>query len=119
VTFGRGACAILVKPSTIQGLITSSPLEPAPAGDPVEGVVVVLDAGGSPPEHLLTALTDSRGHYRFVEIPPGTYSVRLKAPPGYIRSGDELERIAVNGSSVHNLDFRYRFSTELAQAKAP
>lgn len=117
---GRGAWAILVKTSSITGKITQA-LEPGIVhpGDPVEGVVVVLDPGGIASQHALTAVTDARGQYAFRDVPPGTYTVRRLAPPGYAATGGAPERITVNGSAVSNLDFQYRFHSELASTGAP
>jgi Carboxypeptidase regulatory-like domain len=119
-TIGRGAWAILVPSSAISGKITL-PLEPGVVrpGDPVEGVRIILDAGAGAREHMPTAVTDARGRYVFEKVPPGTYTVRRIAPPGYIDACNGPEQITVQGSDVRDLDFHYRFSPELARATGP
>jgi hypothetical protein len=119
-TIGRGAWAILVPSSAISGKITL-PLEPGVVrpGDPVEGVTIILDAGAGAREHMPTAVTDARGRYVFEKVPPGTYTVRRVAPPGYIDACDGPEQITVQGSDVRDFDFHYRFSPELARATGP
>jgi hypothetical protein len=66
-----------------------------------------------------TAVTDARGRYFFEKVPPGTYTVRRVAPPGYIDACHEPGRITVQGSDVRDLDFQYRFSPELARTTGP
>ena len=119
-TIGRGAWAILAPSSSISGKITL-PLEPGVVhpGDPVEGVTIILDAGGGVREHMPTAVTNARGRYFFEKVPPGTYTVRRIAPPGYMDPCDGPVRITVQGSDVCDLDFHYRFSPELARASGP
>jgi hypothetical protein len=82
-------------------------------------VTIVLDAGGGACEHMPTAVTDVRGRYLFEKMPPGTYTVRRIAPPGYIDACEGPEFLAVQGSDVRALDFHYRFNPALARATAP
>ena len=119
-TIGRGAWAILVPSSSISGKITM-PLEPGVVrpGDPVEGVTIMLDAGGGAREHMPTTVTNARGRYAFEKVPPGTYTVRRIAPPGYSDTCSGPERITVQGSDIRDLDFHYRFSPELLRATEP
>ena len=116
-TIGRGAWAILIGKAHVTGVVSHAlePGHPGP-GDPVEGVVVTLDAGAGVRE--LTAVTDARGRFGFPEVAPGTYTVRRSAPPGWVPVGAEPERVAVQAPGVE-LDFRYRFDPELARVQAP
>ncbi len=117
-TTGRGAWAILTKASIILGTITQPLFKPdVHPGDPVEGMVVVLEPIGGARRHGLSATTDARGRYAFENVPPGTYTVHRIAPPGYVATDDSIKQITVNGSAVRNLDFHYRFSPELARAR--
>ena len=90
-TIGRGAWAILIKPTKVAGKIVKLPLDPAivHAGDPVEGVKVLLHAGGG--DAVMTAVTDARGQYHFDNVPPGTYTVQRIAPPGHVAAGGDPE----------------------------
>jgi hypothetical protein len=113
-TIGRGAWAILVPSSSISGKITM-PLEPGVVrpGDPVEGVTIMLDAGGGAREHMPTTVTNARGRYAFEKVPPGTYTVRRIAPPGYSDTCSGPERITLNPAvdSRRGGNFASRFAT--------
>src|SRR4029077_19361116 len=104
-TMERGAWAIPVPSSALSAKITL-PLEPGVVrpGDPVEGVTIILDAGAGAREHMPTAVTDARGRYFFEKVPPGTYTVRRIAPPGYIDPCSGPDQITVQGSDAHHLD---------------
>jgi photosystem II stability/assembly factor-like uncharacterized protein len=117
-TFGRGAWGILIRPARIGGNIKAGPGFVHPA-DPVQGVTVVLDAGGGTSESSLTAVTDRRGNYVFENVPPATYTVRRVAPPGYVQVGRGPETISAYGSEITGLDYAYRFDAELARDAAP
>ena len=47
-------------------------------GPPLPGVTVVLHTSSGD----LTQVSDIRGHYWFMNVPPGTYIVREMIPPG-------------------------------------
>lgn len=55
------------------------------AGEPgIAGVVVTLyDNGGNP---VATTITDNNGYYDFNDVPPGTYTLGITPPPGYVAS---------------------------------
>jgi hypothetical protein len=118
-TFGRGAWAILIGPARIAGGIAFGPGFVHP-GDPIQGVVVLLDPGGRGQEdRMLSAITDRRGRYVFENVPPGMYTVRRIAPPGLVPVGRSPERIAAFGSEISGLDYTYGFDAELAHQAEP
>ncbi|OWK43205.1 hypothetical protein FRUB_02804 [Fimbriiglobus ruber] len=54
-------------------------------GEPVlPGVTVTLfNSSGTP---IATTTTDANGNYQFTDLPPGTYTVQVSLPPGYVSS---------------------------------
>jgi hypothetical protein len=120
-TFGRGAWAIKIGPAKVTGIVAHwKVLEVAYVGpgDPVEGVLVALEAegGGGP---VFTAVTNAKGVYVFDKVPPGDYMVVLSAPPGFVAASDAPARVTVAGSDIQGLDFAYRFDAALAAAAKP
>lgn len=118
-TIGRGAWAILTKPTFIIGTVHDGilPGHVGP-GDPVEGAVITLDPGNGLRRGVLTAVTDAEGRFELPLVPPGTYTVHRAVPPGWIPAGDAVDRISVHGERLE-LEFRYRFDPELARSLAP
>jgi photosystem II stability/assembly factor-like uncharacterized protein len=118
-TMGRGAWAMLIKASSIIGTVHNG-LEPGHVGpgDPVEGAIITLDPGSGARGYVLTAVTDARGRFEFPSVPPATYTIRRKAPPGWVPVGEEVDTISVHGTRLE-LEFRYRFDPHLARASAP
>ena len=47
-----------------------------PSGDPIPGVILTAVEGATGRQH--EALSDSEGYYRFLALPPGTYTVTAK-----------------------------------------
>jgi hypothetical protein len=78
--------------------------------------VVTLDPGAG--VRGLTAVTDARGRFDFPAVAPGAYTVRRRAPPGWLPADEGPQRISVRGPAVE-LELRYRFDRELARAAAP
>ncbi len=117
-TFGRGAWAILLKPSFIFGNFVAGPGHVDP-WEPIEGARVVLESSGGTGVEVLATVTDRRGRYVFENVPPGAYRIRRIAPPGYVPLGRAQEQIAAYGSDIRGLDFRYRFDPGLAQEAEP
>jgi photosystem II stability/assembly factor-like uncharacterized protein len=109
-TFGRGAWAMLIRPSKIGGLIFDD-LD----GDGImdandkgmADVTVFLDpAGGrSPNAFALRTQTNVRGEYAFENVPPATYTLRQLTPVGYVQTTPKLPTVTVNGSDVKRMDF--------------
>jgi photosystem II stability/assembly factor-like uncharacterized protein len=118
-TNGRGAWAILIGPAHVAGTVRQA-LEPGHVGpgDPVEGVVIVLDPGDGVRRHELTAVSDAKGSFSFPSVAPGEYTVRRTAPPGWIAVGAETDRVSIHGQRVE-LEYRYRFVPKLARAQTP
>jgi photosystem II stability/assembly factor-like uncharacterized protein len=118
-TIGRGAWAILLKQALIIGTVHNGllPGHVGP-GDPVEGVVITLDPASGVRGLGQTAVTDAKGRFRFANVAPGAYTVRSRAPAGWVAVGDEAVRVSAYGSPVE-LDFHYRFEPRRALAQAP
>lgn len=84
---------------------------------PLAGVTIqLLDPSGN---ELATAQTDANGHYRFDNLPPGTYQVRELQPAGFLQGGqtvgsgggevtriDSISKIAV-GSGQRLVDYNF------------
>ena len=106
-TNGRGAWAILIGKTHVAGTVRQA-LEPGHVGpgDPVEGVVIMLDPG-SGSSHALRAVSDGKGHFELPNVAPGDYTVRRIAPPGWSPIGTVDERISIHGPRVE-LAYRYR-----------
>jgi hypothetical protein len=119
-TNGRGAWAIVTKPTFILGTMSSDGILQGYVGpaDPVEGAVITLDPGSGLRGAVLTAVTDAEGRFELPLVPPGTYTVHRSVPPGWVPAGDEVDRISVHGERLE-LEFRYRFDPELARSLAP
>jgi Carboxypeptidase regulatory-like domain len=120
-TFGRGAWAIRIGPAKLTGIVAhwdEIQVAHVGPGDPVEGVLVTLEAegGGGP---VATAVTNSKGVYAFDGVAPGDYTVTIKAPPGFVALDDSPGRVSLRGSGVRSLDFGYRFDPALAAAAKP
>ncbi len=65
--------------ATVQAQTTSIRLEGIawnPSGDPIEGVILTAVEDGTGREYETTS--DSDGYYRFLALPPGTYTVTAK-----------------------------------------
>jgi photosystem II stability/assembly factor-like uncharacterized protein len=118
-TIGRGAWAILISASSIVGHVHNGllPGHVGP-GDPVEGVIVTLQPGTRATGRALTAVTDAEGRFAFPPVAPGTYTVRSRAPAGWVAVGKETAVVAAHADRIE-LDFQYRFERSVAAAQQP
>ena len=76
-TIGRGASAILTKPTSSSAKVHDGilPGHVGP-GDPVEGAVITLDPATAYAGGVLTAVTDAEGRFELPLVRPGTYTVQ-------------------------------------------
>lgn len=88
---------------------------------PLQGVTIILrDQLG----RERTTRTDSRGNYRFDDLPPGIYTIIEQQPVGYFNGGqsagtgggnvqtaNQISGIAINSSNIHLSE--YNFCEEL------
>ena len=82
-------CELL--PVGISGLVrstTTGDCNTDPNAKPIAGVTIeLLNATGNV---IDTAKTDAQGHYSFVNLPPGTYSVHEIQPAGYFNGDTDV-----------------------------
>jgi hypothetical protein len=65
-----------------------------------------------------TAVTDAKGRFQFAKVAPGAYTVRSRAPAGWVAVGDEVAKVSASGTRTE-LEFRYRFERRVALGQAP
>jgi len=108
-TYGRGAWAILIAPSTISGTVYGSfaGLFNPPSGTVLADVSVFLDYNGSgdPKQSVFHTLTDVNGNFTFSNVPPGTYTVLQTVPKSYAQISSNPSPIVANGSKVTGIVF--------------
>jgi hypothetical protein len=96
-TAGRGVFEILIKPSTISGVVQQNPGSKALAG---AAVFLDVNGSGTPGASEYKTTSNADGKFEFAKVPPGTYTVRVTPPAGMIQSSASIKTLTVNGSSV-------------------
>jgi signal transduction histidine kinase/DNA-binding response OmpR family regulator/ligand-binding sensor domain-containing protein/protocatechuate 3,4-dioxygenase beta subunit len=57
------------------------------------------------PASIVTTSTDARGRFRFVELPPGDYSLRAQVPGGFAAPDDPKPATITKAGTVTGMDF--------------
>lgn len=89
--------------SSLQGAITD------PSGGAIPGATVVLSNNESKIER--TAVTGVQGEYRFLALPPGTYTLVVSAK-GFARSTQNALQLLVNSPATVNISLKVGAATE-------
>jgi len=71
--------------------------------------VTLSDANGP----LSTVKTNNDGRYAFTSVPPGTYTVTVTSPTGYVPTTPTQQRVDVVDSSVLNVNFGFISATNV------
>jgi len=108
-TYGRGAWAILINPSTINGQVFFDHNGNGIKDANDQGLNVprvFLDANGNGSFDTLepSTTTDAGGHYEFDAVAPGTYTIRVVAPSNYVPT-TPTSSFTVSGSNLTQKDF--------------
>lgn len=89
--------------SSLQGTATD------PSGSAIPGAVVKLSDNASKTER--TAITDAQGEYRFLALPPGTYSLSVTAK-GFAHYVQTNLQLLVNTPTTSNVQLKVGSATE-------
>jgi photosystem II stability/assembly factor-like uncharacterized protein len=103
-TYGRGAWAILLAPSSVAGTVfaSASGFSNPPTGPVLAGATIFLDYNGSgnPSQSIFHAVTDPKGNFQFTNIPPGIYTIMQVPPTDYTQVSQNLTPVQLNGTSL-------------------
>ena len=97
LTAGVAAAQTAVTNASVSGMVKDSV-----TGQPLANYTVSTTVKGR--EKDVTSTTDSSGHYKLMDLPPGGY--RLSANNAQHFGRELVRHVAVNGSDVENLDFQ-------------
>jgi hypothetical protein len=101
-----------ISSTSLQGTVTD------PSGSAISGASVVLSNPESKTER--NSVTDTTGEFRFLALPPGTYTLSIKAP-GFAEHRQTGLQLLVNTPATANVQMKLGSATETVtvQSEAP
>ena len=99
-----GAAFSQAASTSLQGTVTD------PSGGAIPDATVVLSNNESKTER--TAVTGVQGEYRFLALPPGTYTLTISAK-GFARSAQNALQLLVNTPATVNISLKVGAATEI------
>src|SRR5947209_16083069 len=101
-----------ISSTALQGTVTD------PSGSAISGATVVLSNPESKTER--NSVTDTTGEYRFLALPPGTYTLSVTAP-GFAAHRQTALQLLVNTPATANVQMKLGSATETitVQSEAP